>query len=78
MRSCHEDKMKNQVTTTAEKEDNTDSTATVITAAFTSVCESEWDDDITEPLAGTTISNNQIYICLWKKIRRGKEDLFQI
>jgi len=38
MRSRHEDKRKNQVTTTAEKEDDTDSTATVTTAAFTSVC----------------------------------------
>ena len=47
IRSRHEDKRKNQVTTTAEKEDDTDSTATVATAAFTSVCESEWDDDIT-------------------------------
>ena len=53
---------KNQVTTTAEKKDDTDSTATVTTAAFTSVCESEWDDDITERLARTTTLNNQIYV----------------
>ena len=53
---------KNQVTATAEKEDDTDSTATVATVAFTSICESEWDDDITEQLAGTTTLNNQIYI----------------
>ena len=48
MRPRHEDKRKNQVTTTSEKEDVTDSTATVTTAAFTSGCESEWDDDNTE------------------------------
>ena len=35
---------------TAEKEDNTDFTATMTTAAFSSACESEWDDDITEGL----------------------------
>ena len=62
MRSRHKDKRKNQVTTTVEKEDNTDFTATVTTAAFASVCESEWDDDITEGLAETTTLNNQIYV----------------
>ena len=62
MRSCHKDKRKNQVTTTAEKEDDTDSTATLTTAAFTSVCESEWDNDITERLAETTTSNDEIYV----------------
>ena len=62
MRSRHEGKKKNQVTTTAEKEDDTDSTGTVTTAAFTSVCELESDDDITKQLAGTTTSNNQIYV----------------
>ena len=62
MRSRHEDKRKNQVTITAEKEDNTDSTATVTTAAFTSVCTSEWDYDITEQLVETTTLNNQIYV----------------
>ena len=41
IRTCHEDKRKKQVATTAEKEDNADSTATVTTAAFTSVCQSE-------------------------------------
>ena len=34
MRSCHEDKRNNQVTTTTEKEDDADSTATVTTAAL--------------------------------------------
>ena len=67
-RSRHEDKRKNQVTTTAEKEDDTDSTATVTTAVFTSVCESEWDDDITEGLAETTTLNDQIIYVF------GKED----
>ena len=43
MRTHHEDKKKNQVITTAEKKDNTDSTATATAAAFTSVCASEWD-----------------------------------
>ena len=62
MRPCHKDKRKNQVTTTAEKEDDTDSTDTVTTAAFTSVCELEQDDDIAERLAETTTLNNQIYV----------------
>ena len=60
MRSCREDKRKNQVTTTAEKEDDTDSTATVTTTAVTSVCESEWNDYITEGLAETTTLDGQI------------------
>ena len=54
--------MKNQVTTKAEKEDEADSTATLTTVAFTSVCESEWDNDITEGLAETTALNDQIYV----------------
>ena len=58
-----------QVTTTAEKEDDTDSTATVTTAAFTSVCESGWDDDITEQPAETTTLNNQIYSWIGRPIR---------
>ena len=62
MRTYHEDKRKNQVTTAAEKEDDADSTATVTTTAFTSVCESEYDNDITEGLAETTALNNQIYV----------------
>ena len=49
-RTRHEDKKKNQVTTTVEKEDDIDSTATQTTAAFTSVCELEWDEYITEGL----------------------------
>ena len=51
---------KHQVTTPSRKKDDTDSTATVTTAAFTSVCESEWDDITTEGLAETTILNDQI------------------
>jgi len=73
MRSYHEDKRKNQVTATAEKEDDTDSTATVATAAFTLVCESEWDDDIAERLSETTTLNNQIYVFgerQWVKLAR--------
>ena len=40
--------------------DDTDSTATVTTAAFTSVRELEWDDDIAERLAGTITLNNSM------------------
>ena len=53
---------KNQVTITADKEDNTDSTATVTTATFASGCGSEWDDDIIEGLAEPTTLNDQIYV----------------
>ena len=49
------DKEKNQVITSAEKEDGTDSTATETTAAFTSVCESECDDYTTEGLVDTRV-----------------------
>ena len=62
MRTRHKDKRKNQVTTTAEKEDDADSTATVTTAALTSVCGSEWDNDTVERLAETTTLNDQIYV----------------
>ena len=52
------------------------------TAAFTSVCESEWDDDITERLAGTTTSNNQIYVFgkrRWvKPARKWRTPTFQV
>ena len=48
----HDNMKKNQGTNKAEKEDDTDSTATKTTAAFTSNCESDWDnytdDGITE------------------------------
>ena len=37
-------KEKYQVTTLAGKEDDTNSTAIVTTATFTSCCESEWDE----------------------------------
>ena len=55
------DKEKNQVTTSAEKKDNTNSTVIETTAAFTSVCESEWENYTTEGLAETTTLNNQTY-----------------
>ena len=58
---------KHQVTNPSKKEDGTDSTATVTTAAVTSDCESEWNDYITERLAETTTLNDQIYLRLWKK-----------
>ena len=48
------DKEKNQVTTSAGKEDDADSTVTKPTAAFTSVGEPERDNYITEGLAETT------------------------
>ena len=51
------DKEKNQVITSAEKEDGTDSTATETTAAFTSVCETEWDGYI---LSRWSSRNNNI------------------
>ena len=51
-------------------------------AAFTSVCESEWDGDITEQLAGTTTSNNQIYVFgkrRWMKhARKWRTPTFQV
>ena len=53
---------KHQVTTPSRKKDDTDSTATVTTAAFTSVCESEWDSYTTEGLAETTTLNDQIHV----------------
>ena len=62
MRSRQEEKRENQVTTTAEQEDNTDAKVTMTTEAFTSICESEWGDDIAEGLAETTTLNNQIYV----------------
>ena len=54
---------KNQGTTAADKEDDTPySTATETTAAFTSVCESEWYDYTAEGLAETTTLNYQTYV----------------
>ena len=53
---------KQKVTAPSRKEDDTDSTATVTTTAVTSVCDSEWNDYITEGLAETTTLNNQIYV----------------
>ena len=43
-RTQHDNMKENQGTTTAEKEDDTDSTATKTSATFTSSCESDWDD----------------------------------
>ena len=53
---------KHQVTTPSRKEDDTNSTATVTTAAFTSDGELEWDDYITEGLAETTTLNDQVHV----------------
>ena len=66
-RPCHEDKRKNQVTTTAEKKDDTDSTAAVTAAAFTSAHEPEWDDNITEGLCSRNNNIEQPDLRLWKK-----------
>ena len=60
-RTHHNNMKKNQGTTASDKEDDTDSTSTKITAAFTSVCESEWENYTTEGLAETTTLNNQTY-----------------
>ena len=46
----------------AEKENDTDSTATVTTAAATLVSTSEWDDDIVATLESSTTWNEQIYV----------------
>ena len=53
---------KHKVTTRSRKDDDTNSTATVTTTAVTSVCESEWNNYITEGLAETTTLNDQIYV----------------
>ena len=55
------------ITIMAEKEDDTDSTATVATAAASSFCASEWDDDNMAALENSTVLNEQIYVRLWKK-----------
>ena len=44
MRTRHKDKKKDQVTTVAGKEDDTNPTATKTTATSASSCESDWDD----------------------------------
>ena len=49
-------------TVMAEKENDTDSTATVTTAAATLVSASEWDDDIVATLESSTTWNEQIYV----------------
>ena len=49
-----------QTDSTADKEDDTDCTATVTTAAFTSVCGSELDDDTIKGLAEPKTLNDQI------------------
>ena len=45
---------KNQVTTLAEKEDDTESTSTKTTATITSTCESEWGEDISDLMMAPT------------------------
>ena len=73
----HCDNMKkNQVTTTAENEDDTDSTATKTTAIFTSNCELDWDSYTDDGIIEETTSNNHTYsfgrrrwvkpACKWK------------
>ena len=47
---------------TAGKEDGADSTATMTTTAFTSVCESQWDEYITEDLAERITGNSTRYV----------------
>ena len=67
MRTRHEDKKKNQVTTTVEKDDDIDSTATETTAAFTSVCESEWDEYISIRRTSRNNYIEQSGLCFWKE-----------
>ena len=72
----NDNKSKNTKKKMAEKEDATGSTATMTKAILTpttitdekeddtdltSVCASEWDDDITEALEDSTALNDQIY-----------------
>ena len=61
-RTQRDNMKKNQGTTTAEKKDDTDSKTAETTAAFISVCESEWDNYTTEGLVETTTLNDQIYV----------------
>ena len=56
------DKKKNQVTTSAKMEDDTESIDTETTSAFTSECESKWDNCTTEGLAETATLKNQTYV----------------
>ena len=56
------DKMKkNQIITTAEKEDDTNSTATKTIAAFTPNCESDWDNYTDDDITEATTSSNHTY-----------------
>ena len=68
-RTQHDNTKKNQGTTTAKKEDNTDSTTTKTTETFTSNCELDWDDymddGMTEAiLGGVMIQFRRIQIFL--------------
>ena len=66
-RTQNDNMNRKQGTSTAKKEDDTDSTATETTADFSSVCESKWDDYTTEGLVETTTLNDQTYVSLWKR-----------
>ena len=57
-RTQHDNMKKNQGTTTAEKEDDTDSTATKTTATFTSNCKLDWDDYTDDRITEETTLNN--------------------
>ena len=46
----------------AEKEDGTDSTATMTTAAVTLFSVTEWDDDIIATVENSAMCNEQIYV----------------
>ena len=61
------DKEKNQIITSAGKQDDTDSTFTETTAAFTSVCKLEWDKCTTEGLCNRNNNIEQSDLCIWKK-----------
>ena len=49
---------KNQITTLAGKEDNRESTATKTTAPFTSSCDSEWHDYMSDLMIEPTLNNH--------------------
>ena len=52
----------------AEKEDDTDSTATVTTVAATLFSASEWDDDIIATVKNSATWNEHIYVFGGKKV----------
>ena len=61
-------KEKNQVTTLAGKEDDTNSTATQTTATFTLCCESEWGDFTSDGVMESRTLRGTIPMILVKKI----------